>query len=85
MAPKAAEWDGQTFATWIEAQHPHRGGARRYSSWRPRRSGPPSPPTSRLLHVLFYTHSGGGFDTLLGPAAAPSRTASSAARSGWRC
>ena len=85
MAPKAADWDGQTFATWVAAQHPHRGRAQRSSSWRPRRSGRPSPATSRSSTSSSTPTPAAASTRWSGPTAAPSRTASTAARSGSRC
>ena len=66
MAPKAAELGRPDLRHLGRGATPaprRRAGS---SSWRPRRSGRPSPRDVSLLHVLFYTHSGGGFNTLVG-------------------
>ena len=55
------------------------------SSWRPRRSGRPSPATSRSSTSSSTRAPAAASTPWSGPAAAPSRTASTAARSGWRC
>ena len=66
-APRAREWDGQTFETWKLANMPHRGGRGCCS---PRREAvfAAEPRDVSLLHVLFYIHSAGGVDELVGTA-----------------
>ena len=54
------------------------------SSWRPRRSGRPSPPTSRSSTSSSTRAPAAASTACSAPAAAPSRTASTAARSGSR-
>jgi monoamine oxidase len=65
MAPKAAEWDGQTFATWV-GRNTHSEGCRRLFELATEAVWAAEPGDVSLLHVLFYTHSGGGFNTLVG-------------------
>ena len=65
MAAKAASWDSQTFATWI-ARNTHTAAARVLFELATEAVWAAEPGEVSLLHVLFYTHSGGGFDTLLG-------------------
>jgi monoamine oxidase len=65
MAPKAAEWDGQTFATWV-GRNTRSEGARRLFELATEAVWAAEPADVSLLHVLFYTHSGGGFNTLVG-------------------
>jgi monoamine oxidase len=65
MAPKAANWDGQTFATWIH-RNTRTKGARRLFELATEAVWAAEPGDVSLLHVLFYTHSGGGFNTLVG-------------------
>ncbi len=65
MAPKAAEWDGQTFATWV-GRNTRTEGARRLFELATEAVWAAEPADVSLLHVLFYTHSGGGFNTLIG-------------------
>lgn len=65
MAPQAANWDGQTFATWVE-RNTRTEGARRLFELATEAVWAAEPGDVSLLHVLFYTHSGGGFNTLVG-------------------
>jgi monoamine oxidase len=65
MAPKAASWDGQTFATWV-ARNTRTEGARSLFELATEAVWAAEPGDVSLLHVLFYTHSGGGFNTLVG-------------------
>jgi monoamine oxidase len=65
MAPRAASWDGQTFATWIQ-RNTRTEGARRLFELATEAVWAAEPGDVSLLHVLFYTHSGGGFNTLVG-------------------
>lgn len=65
MAPKAAEWDGQTFATWIR-RNTRTAAARSLFELATEAVWAAEPSDVSLLHILFYTHSGGGFNTLVG-------------------
>jgi monoamine oxidase len=65
MAPKAASWDGQTFASWIR-RNTRTAAARRLFELATEAVWAAEPADVSLLHVLFYTHSGGGFNTLIG-------------------
>ena len=65
MAPKAVEWDSQTLATWI-GRNTRTEGARRLFELATEAVWAAEPADVSLLHVLFYTHSGGGFNTLVG-------------------
>jgi monoamine oxidase len=65
MAPRAAEWDGQTFAIWV-GRNTHSEGARRLFELATEAVWAAEPGDVSLLHVLFYTHSGGGFNSLVG-------------------
>jgi monoamine oxidase len=65
MAPRAAEWDGQTLATWV-GRNTHSEGAQRLFELATEAVWAAEPADVSLLHVLFYTHSGGGFNTLVG-------------------
>lgn len=64
-APKAADWDGQTFATWI-ARNVCTAAARHLFELVTQAVWAAEPGDLSLLHVLFYTHSGSGFNTLVG-------------------
>ena len=80
-APKAAEWDSQTVATWIN-KHTHTGGAKGFFELICEGVWAAQPADLSLLHFLFYIHSGGGIDTLISTGqVARSSTESSAARS----
>jgi len=64
-APKARLWDGQTFATWIRRNLRTRAGRTLFelvteAVWAA------EPADVSLLHVLFYSRSGSGFDSLIG-------------------
>jgi monoamine oxidase len=65
MAPRAASWDSQTFATWVQ-RNARTEGARRLFELATEAVWAAEPGDVSLLHVLFYTHSGGGFNTLVG-------------------
>ncbi len=65
MAPKAASWDAQTFASWI-ARNTRTAAARSLLELATEAVWAAEPGDVSLLHVLFYTHSGGGFNTLVG-------------------
>lgn len=65
MAPRAAEWDGQTFATWVR-RNTRTEGARSLFELATEAVWAAEPGDVSLLHVLFYTHSGGGFNSLVG-------------------
>jgi monoamine oxidase len=65
MAPKAASWDGQTFASWVR-RNTRTAAARQLFELATEAVWAAEPGDVSLLHVLFYTHSGGGFNTLIG-------------------
>lgn len=65
LAPKALDWDGQTFATWI-GRNTRTAGARSLFELATEAVWAAEPSDVSLLHVLFYTRSGSGFNTLLG-------------------
>jgi monoamine oxidase len=65
MAPRAVDWDSQTFATWVQC-NTRTEGARRLFELATEAVWAAEPGDVSLLHVLFYTHSGGGFNTLIG-------------------
>jgi monoamine oxidase len=65
LAPKALEWDGQTFATWI-GHNTRTAAARSLFGLATEAVWAAEPSDVSLLHVLFYTHSGSGFNSLLG-------------------
>jgi monoamine oxidase len=64
-APRAPEWDRQTFASWV-ARNTRTEGARHLFELATEAVWAAEPGDVSLLHVLFYTHSGGGFNTLVG-------------------
>jgi len=64
-APKATSWDGQTFATWVR-RNTRTAAARSLFELATEAVWAAEPADVSLLHVLFYTHSGGGFNTLVG-------------------
>jgi monoamine oxidase len=64
-APKAVEWDGQTFATWIR-RNTRTKAARSLFELATEAVWAAEPADVSLLHVLFYTHSGSGFNSLVG-------------------
>jgi monoamine oxidase len=65
LAEEATNWDGQTFATWV-AGNTRTTAARTLFELATEAVWAAEPADVSLLHVLFYTHSGGGFNTLLG-------------------
>ena len=65
MAPKAAEWDGQTFATWVR-RNTRTAAARSLFELATEAVWAAEPGDVSLLHVLFYTRSGSGFNSLIG-------------------
>ena len=65
MAPRAASWDGQTFATWV-ARNTRTAAARSLFALATEAVWAAEPSDVSLLHVLFYTRSGGGFNSLVG-------------------
>jgi monoamine oxidase len=64
-AARAARWDSQTFATWLH-RNVATAGARTLFEIGVEAVWAQEPADLSLLHVLFYTHSGGGFDALIG-------------------
>ena len=64
-APKAAELDGQTFAGWLR-RNVASAGARTLFEIGCEAVWAQEPADLSFLHVLFYTHSAGGFDALIG-------------------
>ena len=62
---KAAKWDGQTFWTWLRRNTRTRG-ARELLQLACEAVWAAHPADVSLLHILFYTHSAGGFDALVG-------------------
>jgi monoamine oxidase len=65
MAPRAISWDSQTFASWIR-RNTRTAAARSLFELATEAVWAAEPADVSLLHVLFYTHSGGGFNTLIG-------------------
>ncbi len=65
LAPKAVDWDGQTFATWIR-RNVRTAAARSLFELTTEAVWAAEPRDVSLLHVLFYIHSGGGLNALLG-------------------
>jgi monoamine oxidase len=65
LASKALDWDGQTFATWI-GRNTRTAAARSLFELATEAVWAAEPSDVSLLHVLFYTHSGSGVNTLLG-------------------
>ncbi len=65
LAPDAIEQDGQTFATWLR-RNVRTAAARTLFELATEAVWAAEPADVSLLHVLFYSHSGGGFNTLLG-------------------
>jgi len=64
-APKARRWDGQTFETWVRRNLRTAAGRTLFelvteAVWAA------EPADVSLLHVLFYTRSGSGFNSLVG-------------------
>ncbi|MDX6672819.1 MAG: monoamine oxidase [Solirubrobacteraceae bacterium] len=64
-ADRAARWDAQTYATWL-ARNLATAGARTLFEIGAEAVWAQEPADLSLLHVLFYTHSAGGLDALLG-------------------
>lgn len=64
-APRARRWDEQTFATWVR-RNTRTAAARTLLELATEAVWAAEPADVSLLHVLFYTHSGGGFNTLVG-------------------
>lgn len=64
-APRAAEWDAMTFETWVRESVKDEGAA---AFWRVLVPGVFSCDTSEVsfLHFLFYIHSGGLLDRMIG-------------------
>jgi len=65
LAPKAVDWDGQTFATWIR-RNVRTAAARGLFELTTEAVWAAEPSDVSLLHVLFYIRSGSGFNALLG-------------------
>jgi monoamine oxidase len=65
MAPKAARWDSQTFATWVR-RNTRTAAARSLFELATEAVWAAEPGDVSLLHVLFYTRSGSGFNRLVG-------------------
>ena len=65
MAPRAASWDGQTFATWVR-RNTRTAAARSLFELATEAVWAAEPGDVSLLHVLFYTRSGSGFNSLVG-------------------
>jgi len=64
-APKAAEWDSQTFASWLR-RNTRTAGARTMFELATQGVWAAEPGDVSLLHMLFYTRSGSGLNVLLG-------------------
>jgi monoamine oxidase len=64
-APKARRWDGQTFESWL-GRNTRTAAARTLLELATEAVWAAEPSDVSLLHVLFYSHSGGGFNTLIG-------------------
>lgn len=64
-APKAVEWDTQTFATWVR-RNTRTAAARSLFELATEAVWAAEPGDLSLLHVLFYTRSGSGFNSLVG-------------------
>jgi monoamine oxidase len=64
-AAKAVSWDGQTFATWV-LRNTRTAGARNLFELATEAVWAAEPADVSLLHVLFYIHSGSGFNVLVG-------------------
>lgn len=65
QAPKARLWDGQTFATWIR-RNLRTAAARSLFELLTEAVWAAEPADVSLLHVLFYSRSGGGLERLIG-------------------
>jgi monoamine oxidase len=64
-ATKARRWDEQTFASWLR-RNTRTAAARTLLELATEAVWAAEPADVSLLHVLFYAHSGGGFNRLLG-------------------
>lgn len=64
-APNAAEWDAQTVATWLQVNVPAEG-ARNMLTLAVRSIFCAEPRDLSLLHFLFYAHSAGSLNELVG-------------------
>lgn len=64
-APKAAEWDAQTFASWLR-RNARTAGARALFELATQGVWAAEPGDVSLLHMLFYARSGSGLNVLLG-------------------
>ena len=65
LAPKADDWDGQTFESWLR-RNVATAGARDLFRLGVEAVWAADAADVSLLHLLFYTHSAGGFDDLIG-------------------
>jgi monoamine oxidase len=65
LAPKAGLWDGQTFESWLR-RNVATPGARELFRLGVEAVWAADAADVSLLHLLFYTHSAGGFDNLIG-------------------
>lgn len=65
QAPKARLWDSQTFASWVR-RNTRTAAARSLFELATEAVWAAEPADVSLLHVLFYTRSGGGFNSLVG-------------------
>lgn len=63
--PKARRWDSQTFATWVR-RNTRTAAARSLFELVTEAVWAAEPADVSLLHVLFYTRSGSGFNSLVG-------------------
>ncbi|HET9677271.1 MAG TPA: flavin monoamine oxidase family protein [Solirubrobacterales bacterium] len=63
--PKARRWDGQTFATWVR-RNTSTAAARSLFELATEAVWAAEPADVSLLHILFYTRSGNGFNSLVG-------------------
>ncbi len=84
-APHAARLDGQTAATWMRRNLATQAGRMLLGAGRSRRSGRRSPRSCRCCTCSSTSTPRAASSCCSTPRAARSRTASSAARSGWRC
>lgn len=64
-AEKARRWDGQTFESWVR-RNTRTAAARSLLELATEAVWAAEPADVSLLHILFYTHSGGGFNRLVG-------------------
>ena len=63
-APRARDWDSQTFASWI-ARHVWTAGARELLELATQAVFSAEPRDLSLLHVLFYIHSAGSLENMV--------------------